>query len=547
MKTTLIALLIFIFCTSINFSQWVNQNLPVNTIWIRAIDFLNENMGIAGGWKSSMTFGRMTIFYTSDGGNNWNSSQVPDSAVDCYDLQLINQSKAYACGTKILDMNPGALFLYSTNGGLSWNSRGVFSDSIRVLKDMQFIDSEAGYILADNYDVMGSAILKTTNGGIDWETRHYFEQDLRLNAISFYDINKGVAVGVKSSSSSDYGVILKTSDGGNTWSRTEIDSINFISDALYIHSDKIFITAINNIAGSGVYKLTGEHLSFEKIFSIPDSDIDGINGLQAGLLIIYGRSGPIGSKVSFVDCSFDTGKTWRTSTIINPWSELYFSNSEIINNSDWYMTGTYFQNGFILHTSDSGGLPVELISFTAEIKDYDILLNWITASEINNKGFVIERKVISNQSTVINEWNLIDFVKGKETTTEKQFYSFTDQNLSAGKYQYRLKQIDFDGSFEYSNVIEAEINIPNKFSLSQNYPNPFNPSTVICYQLAAGSQVTLMVYDVLGNEVATLVNEEKQPGVYEVEFDASQLSSGIYFYKLKAGNFTETKKMILLK
>jgi hypothetical protein len=127
-----------------------------------------------------------------------------------------------------------------------------------------------------------------------------------------------------------------------------------------------------------------------------------------------------------------------------------------------------------------------------------------------------------------------------------------DKNLSIGKYQYRLKQIDFDGSFEYSNIIEAEINSPEEFSLSQNYPNPFNPTTTIQYSIPSNgkgetSNVTLKVFDVLGNEAATLVNEEKQPGVYEVEFDASQLSSGIYFYKLQTENYSSTKKMILLK
>jgi hypothetical protein len=199
-------------------------------------------------------------------------------------------------------------------------------------------------------------------------------------------------------------------------------------------------------------------------------------------------------------------------------------------------------------------IPVELISFTASVTGTNVQLQWATATETNNQGFEIERKVISNQSTVISKWNLIDFVKGKGTTTEQQFYSFTDQNLSAGKYQYRLKQIDFDGSFEYSNTVEADVNLPNEFSLSQNYPNPFNPTTEIKYTIPSvspnevkGFLVTLKVYDFLGNEVAILVNEEKSAGTYEVRFDGDALASGIYIYKLSAGNFIETKKMIFLK
>jgi len=147
---------------------------------------------------------------------------------------------------------------------------------------------------------------------------------------------------------------------------------------------------------------------------------------------------------------------------------------------------------------------------------------------------------------------VISFVEGKGTTTEQQFYSYIDENLSAGKYQYRLKQIDFDGTYEYSNIIEADINQPLEFSLSQNYPNPFNPTTKIKYiipqdEIREIKNVRLIVYDVLGNQVATLVNEEQHPGIYEVEFDGGNLSSGVYYYSLEAGNFRDIKKLILLK
>ena len=184
-------------------------------------------------------------------------------------------------------------------------------------------------------------------------------------------------------------------------------------------------------------------------------------------------------------------------------------------------------------------LPVELLSFTADISGNDIILNWSTASELNNRGFEIERKG--------SAWESIGFVEGRGTTTEQQDYSFSDKNLPAGKYHYRLKQIDFDGSYQYSNNIEIELNLPNKFTLGNCFPNPFNPNTKISWQSPVGGHQTLKVYDVLGNEVATLVNEFRNAGSYEVDFDASALSSGVYFYQLKTGNFVDTKKMILLK
>jgi hypothetical protein len=186
-------------------------------------------------------------------------------------------------------------------------------------------------------------------------------------------------------------------------------------------------------------------------------------------------------------------------------------------------------------------VPVELVSFTASIKDDNVNLRWITASEINNSGFEIERS--KNKS----DWILRGFIEGNGTTTEQQFYSFIDENLAAGKYQYRLKQIDFDGSFEYSEIVEVEVGVPDEFSLSQNYPNPFNPETSIEYRIGSIEKVSLKVYDMLGRKVATLVNEIKEPGIYEVKFDAGNLSSGIYYYALEAGNFRDIKKLILLK
>jgi hypothetical protein len=208
-------------------------------------------------------------------------------------------------------------------------------------------------------------------------------------------------------------------------------------------------------------------------------------------------------------------------------------------------------SGIIIHTTN-GGVPVELTSFTATSKGEEVILNWTTSTETNNAGFEILRFTQND-----NEWNLIGYVPGFGTTTEPKSYSYTDSKLRAGKYTYRLKQIDFDGSFEYSQEIEVEVSAPLTFSLEQNYPNPFNPCTVISYQLPVSGNVALKVYDILGNGVATLVDEYKPDGKYEVEFSAKSgsasggnaysLPSGVYFYQLRAGDYVAVKKMILLR
>lgn len=225
-------------------------------------------------------------------------------------------------------------------------------------------------------------------------------------------------------------------------------------------------------------------------------------------------------------------------------------------------------------------LPVELTSFSALLINKEVKLNWQTATEVDNYGFEIQRSLqIDGGQAVINgqrsanaadeiwtlkaeSWTKIGFVEGNGNSNSPKEYSFTDasamlststsSSIGASKLIYRLKQIDTDGKFEYSNEIEVDINsLPTQFSLEQNYPNPFNPSTVISYQLSAFGNVKLTVYDVLGNEVAILVNEEKEPGFYEIDWNANGLSSGVYYYRLTASggadSFTQTKKLMLVK
>ena len=147
-----------------------------------------------------------------------------------------------------------------------------------------------------------------------------------------------------------------------------------------------------------------------------------------------------------------------------------------------------------------------------------------------------------------DKWERIGFVLGNGNSNSVKDYKFTDDKISNGKYSYRLKQVDNDGKFEYSKEIEVEVNLlPTEYALDQNFPNPFNPSTVIQYQIPQPGKVILNIYDMLGREVRTLVNEFQQNGTHSVTFDALHLSSGVYFYRIQSGSFIETKKMLLLK
>jgi hypothetical protein len=200
----------------------------------------------------------------------------------------------------------------------------------------------------------------------------------------------------------------------------------------------------------------------------------------------------------------------------------------------------------VIQNSSSSTLPVELSSFSAVVSKTGVKLNWRTETEVNNYGFEVERKAGSPQSSVGN-WVNIGFVNGSGNSNSPKSYNFEDRNLTAGKYSYRLKQIDNDGKYEYSKAIEVNLNGPGKFELSQNYPNPFNPTTTIRFSIPEAGNVKLTLYNILAQEIKVLVNESKEAGVHTVNFNALDLNSGLYIYNLEANGLTQTRKMTLVK
>lgn len=205
---------------------------------------------------------------------------------------------------------------------------------------------------------------------------------------------------------------------------------------------------------------------------------------------------------------------------------------------------------FVLSTNNGFGaykllnvVPVELTSFAASANGSSVTLNWSTATETNSSVFVVERK---NSAT---DWASVGTVNAAGTSTAPLQYTYIDKNVESGKYSYRLRQIDLDGTAHVSDAIEVEVGLPSTFNLSQNYPNPFNPSTKVNFSLPLASHVTLDVFDVAGQKVATIVNGQLTAGYHTVDIDAQKygLSSGIYLYRIVAGEYSSVKKMILMK
>lgn len=253
--------------------------------------------------------------------------------------------------------------------------------------------------------------------------------------------------------------------------------------------------------------------------------------------------------------STNGGETWsqnqRLSDYFNPhvgWPQQnkmgdYFDMVSDNNGAHlaWAATFNGEQDVYYSYIIDSTLVPVELISFSASSNGNEVILNWSTATELNNQLFEVQRSFLGT------DFATVGFVNGKGTTSERQDYVYKDKISGDGKYFYRLKQIDYLGHFDYSEIIEIEFREFNSYVLEQNYPNPFNPTTTIGYGLKEKGNVKITILNSIGEEVALIVNEEKESGYHTVEFNAGNLPSGVYFYQLKAGSYVESKKMILLR
>jgi hypothetical protein len=210
------------------------------------------------------------------------------------------------------------------------------------------------------------------------------------------------------------------------------------------------------------------------------------------------------------------------------------------------INGTFTGSGTIC----LGPLPVTLLSFESNVNKNNVKLIWVTDNEINNTGFDVERRVITQSGA--EDWIKIAHVQGNGNTTWQSIYFYEDKNLQSAAYKYRIRQIDYNGNYEYFELAnDVLIGKPGIFSVGQNYPNPSNPQSKIDYELPVSGAVTIKLYNLLGEEVTTIVNETKEAGYYTAEFDGSNLASGVYVYRIIAeGNgqkFTGTKKMILVK
>ncbi len=496
--------------------------------------FINQDEG----WAAYEPLG---VFKSTDGGTNW----VKKSSVNSQSIHFSDIGNGWAVG------DDGSI-LKSTDEGETWVSKA--SGTTSNLNSVKFYDRLIGMCAGKS-----GTVLLSTNGGEDW-TSLSAGTTTSLNSVEFTNSTTVWLVG-------SGGKILNTTDLGSTWNsydgltESNLSSVQFLNENTgWIAGDnsiiKYFIEPISPNyhftpvwSGNGYlvmnFYVTGVELIGGGSLEVGD-EIAVFDGENCVGVVKLTEAFPSGGQVQII-ASTDDPATQEVDGFINGNTISYkFWLSAISEEISDYTANYASGNGIFVSLGSAtvefaNVLPVEMVSFTADLYENKIELNWKTATEVNNYGFEIERRSDKN------DWIHLGFVEGSGTSESLVSYSFIDNNpIGSSRFYYRLKQIDNDGKFEYSNEIEVDV-IPNKFTLYQNYPNPFNPVTKVRYQIPDESKVAIKVYDVLGNEVATLLNEVKEPGLYEVELNAQNLASGTYIYRITAGSFVETKKMILLK
>ncbi len=521
MMKKILSLICFLFTSYQLNAQWFEQNSLITTK-LNSVFFIDETTGWACGDSGK-------IIKTTNGGMNW-IEQNSNTISGLNTIHFIDSNYGWACGTwEYFGIDQ---VLKTTDGGTTWNNY-YFDDSTYV-NSVQFVNENLGWIIVNS--INSGAIFKSTNGGITWERQ--YQSSAQYESLFFLDENIGWVCGY--SNQTGNGVVFKTTNGGNSWAEYNANFAGSPMQIRFVDSTTGWISH-NTLGSYGISKTTDggitwflliwESFKFINSISFPNNNI----GYAVGFQMV----GPPNPFIGLIMKTTDGGSNWfQQYDGLNELRSVFFINE----NLGWAVGN----NGKILYTIN-GGLPVELLSFSSSLIDDDVTLSWIIATETNNSGFEIQR-LKDSKIEKLNEWVNIGFVNGHGTITEPQTYSFVDENLSAGKYQYRLKQIDFDGTFEYSKIVEAEINPPAKFSLEQNYPNPFNPTTSIQYAIPSRQFVSLKVFNSLGEEVETLVNEYQEAGTHSKLYIVNTaLPSGVYYYQLKAGEFAQTRKMIILK
>ncbi len=466
--------------------------------------FLNDNFSDVYFITETTGFVLSGLLYrTTNGGIDW--EKVAD-APGGSDLLFIDSLTGFIGGSNAI--------YKTTDGGVSWYATIGTTGAGKIF----FIDSTVGWA------VHSRSIYKTTDTGENWIEQITLPAD-SYTSIYFIDSLNGWAT-------SRY--VWQTTDGGENWiERTDIP-IFFSNDVYFPNLDTGWVARQSSI-NTSLFKTTNrgmnwseipEVLGANKFYVFPDPAHLLITGYIVINYVVFKKY-----------ISYDAGNNWIDISNDVPTG---FSGFAAVTNILAYAVGS---SGLILRYTDTVYVPVELILFEGESKNNEILLSWITGSELNNYGYYIEKSFDQEN------WFTIGLVEGKGTTTEINYYSFVDKEINSNIQFYRLKQVDYIGSYEYSKIIEINTDLLlSSFQFYQNYPNPFNSSTIITYQIPVKSFINISVYDIKGEKIIELLNDEKEQGLYKIKYENKELPSGIYFIRMiTSTGYSAVIKITLIK
>ena len=479
---------------------------------------------------------------TTNGGTNW-TTQVQGT------INGVVYGVTYGTSTVGLAAGAGGLVYKTTDAGSNWGA--ATSPTSNILYGVAMKDANTGWVVGTSGD-----LFKTTDAGSNWLTQSGATSST-LSAVNFSDLYNGTAVGQS-------GTIIHTTTGGVVSNITVSKTGDYTGGFISPGATDVPILQISLSNSAGTARVTSLTASFASTSTAVDGDVSAVRAYQDA-----DNSGTVtGGDVLLGSKTFSSGvATWTSLTLdvtsggikilfvadIAPGANTSHALGLELTNSTSVIASNATSSGFPIANTSNSLLPIELRDFSGTAESFGVILRWSTATESNNYGFEIEKRRIQNTEFSASKegmhWILSGFVAGAGTSNAPRKYSYVDKNLSPGKYAYHLKQIDRDGKSTFSRSVEVVVGVaPKVFALSQNYPNPFNPTTTIEYTLPEAGKASLRIYDVLGKEVATLVNGELKAGVtHKAVFEASKLSSGIYFSRLEFSASDGSGKQLMKK
>jgi photosystem II stability/assembly factor-like uncharacterized protein len=533
-----------LFPLEIAFSQWAQINTLSNLGTYPSVSVVDANTYVIAGGTS----GTPRIYRTTNGGANFTALSTTGISLELYCVWAVSANTIFVGDGGASGGSGGNAHIYkTTNGGTTWTTILSTGGTGGFFNGIVFSRTNPNFGIAQSDPPTPGSVYylaKTTNGGVNWTVTNPPLTGTASAQNSVFCVDQNFfGFGINTS---PYRVYF-TTNGGTNWNLKTLTGAGgtsgFVSSIAF-NDNKIYGIAGTYGTTTTLSRTTDGGMNW---FSqtIPCT-IEGYANLKyvPGTSTVYLIVSNDATTQAFK--SVDNGANWDVETF--PSTAYHSWHMDLVLSGSNANAVTSSNTGNVSKINESF-MPVKLESFTSNVSGRNITLKWSTLFEENNYGFEIERISVGQDNGI---WSKIGFIKGNGSTSSKSDYYYTDNKLNSGKYQYRLKQIDYNGNNEYYTLNSTlEVNLPGKINLSQNYPNPFNPVTKIDYEIPNNSNISIVMYDMTGKEVKVLVNSNQSAGYYTIQLNANDLSSGIYFYRMivnsNGNNLIFTKKLSVIK